>query len=190
MNFCLEDAKDWVSTRKERGRPGAIIIDEFSQFDNENISALLELSRSENVSVILATQSIGRLTDEARSSIVTNTGTKILMLTTEPEEIAKLAGTILRIENTIQHREGEVTGLGSGSIQDTFAINMNDVRRLNEGEGFIIRRGRGAKLMVKMVEDLTIAEDQEEQLAVRKTDIPAESSSVENQSIEEEVGNI
>lgn len=163
LNFFMEDLKDWLGARKPKDKPALVVIDEFSQFDNRSVNAVLELARGANVGVILATQDIGRVPEEARSSIIVNTATKLLMLTPIPEEIAKLAGTILAIESSIQHDEGDPTGAGSGRIQHKFAIEMNEVRKLKPGECFVIRFGENAKIQVKQVENLISAEDQEEE---------------------------
>ncbi|HRF98066.1 MAG TPA: hypothetical protein PLZ51_22825, partial [Aggregatilineales bacterium] len=46
LNFLIEDFKDWVGKRQKR--PAVLVIDEFGQFENQSIIALIELARSAN----------------------------------------------------------------------------------------------------------------------------------------------
>ena len=155
LDFLIEDIKDFVGKRQQR--PGLLIIDEFGAFSNKNILALLTMARSADLGVILATQDIASLGEEdERRLILANTRTKILMATDFPEEIAQLAGTIYGIEASIQHQDGEATGMGSARVQHQFRVDMNETARLKGGEAFIIRQRYAAKLMVKRVEALVL----------------------------------
>ena len=96
LDFLVEDLKDFIGKRQTR--PAVLIIDEFGQFSNKNITALLSLARSAKLAIILATQDVASLKDEQTKKLVlANTRTKILMATEFPEELAELAGTILRL---------------------------------------------------------------------------------------------
>ena len=151
LDFLIEDVKDFVGKRQKR--PGLLIIDEFGAFGNKNIIALLTMARSADLGVILATQDIASLGEEnERRLILANTRTKILMATDFPEEIAQLAGTMYGIEASIQHQDGEATGMGSARVQHQFRVDMNETARLKGGEAFIIRQRYAAKLMVKRVD--------------------------------------
>lgn len=155
LDFLIEDVKDFVGKRQKR--PGLLIIDEFGAFSNKNILALLTMARSADLGVILATQDIASLGEEGeRRLIMANTRTKILMATDFPEEVAQLAGTMYGIEASIQHQDGEATGMGSARVQHQFRVDMNETARLKGGEAFIIRQRYAAKLRVKRVEALTI----------------------------------
>jgi len=119
---------------------------------------LLALARSAQLGIVLATQDIASLGDETdRRLILANTRTKLLMATDFPEEVASLAGTILRIESSIQHEDGQATKMGSGKIQDAFRISMNDVPRLSAGEAYLIRARRAAKLRIAAVGQIAAA---------------------------------
>jgi len=150
LRFLIEDLKDFAGKRQRR--PGVFIIDEFGAFSATGILSLLSLARSAQLGIVLATQDIASLGDDTeRRLILANTRTKLLMATDFPEEVASLAGTILRIESSIQHDEGQATGLGSGRIQDAFRISMNEVPGLPPGQAYLIRSRRAAKLRVAPV---------------------------------------
>jgi Cdc6-like AAA superfamily ATPase len=150
LKFLVEDLKDFCGKRQTR--PGLLIIDEFGTFGNDNIIALLQLARSQQLGVILATQDVSTLGDPLTARLIlSNTRTKILMATDYPEEIAMLAGTIKQIEASMQHNEGEATGMGSAREQDAFRVPMNDVARLLPGEAFVIRSRSAAKVRVSQV---------------------------------------
>lgn len=150
LDFLIEDLKDFVGKRQRH--PGVLIIDEFGQFDNASIVALLALARSANMGIVLATQDLSTLHDPVvTKQVLASTRTRLLMASDFPEDIAKLAGTILRAESSLQHEEGNPTGLGSVRIQDSFKIDMNEAAGLPAGETFLIRQRRTAKFYVRPV---------------------------------------
>ena len=101
-----------------------IVIDEFGMFGNENIVEVLRLGRSKNAKVVLATQDLSTIQSELiAQDILSNCRLKISMGSDFPKTMAEIGGTKLRLEATIQHDEGEATGLGSAKIQDTFKAN-------------------------------------------------------------------
>lgn len=168
LDFLVEDLKDFIGKRQTQ--PAVLIIDEFGQFSNKNITALLSLARSAKLAIILATQDVASLKDEQTKKLVlANTRTKILMATEFPEEMAELAGTILRLEHSIQYQEGEVTGRGSSRVQHQFAIDPNEVAKLRPGEAFIIRQRHHAKIKVRAIEQVPHIEEQKEEMRQRKT---------------------
>lgn len=150
LDFLIEDLKDFVGKRQRH--PGLLIIDEFGQFDNESIVDLLTLARAYHMGVVLATQDLSTLRDPVVSKqVLANARTKILMASDFPEDVATLAGTILRAESSFQHEEGNATGMGSVRIQDSFKIDMNEAAGLPAGESFLIRQRRTAKFYVRPV---------------------------------------
>jgi len=171
LDFLVEDLKDFIGKRQKS--PAVLIIDEFGQFSNKNITALLSLARSAKLAIILATQDVASLKDEQTKKLVlANTRTKILMATEFPEEMAELAGTILRLENSIQFQEGEVTGRGSARIQHQFAIDPNEVAKLKPGEAFIIRQRHHAKIKVRAIGQVAQIEPQKEEVRQKKATAP------------------
>ena len=150
LDFLVEDLKDFIGKRQQH--PSVLIIDEFGQFSNKNITALLSLARSSQLGIILATQDVASLKDETTKKLVlANTRTKLLMATDFPEDVATLAGTFYQIEASIQQQDGGMTGLGSARIQHAFKVDMNEVAQLQPGEAFLIRQRHAAKIKIKAV---------------------------------------
>lgn len=150
LRFLIEDLKDFAGKRQRR--PAIFMIDEFGAFGTTGILSLLALARSAQLGIVLATQDVASLGDETeRRLILANTRTKLLMGTDYPEEVASLAGTITVIESSIQHDQGEATGLGSSRPQHAFAISMNEVPRLKDGEAYLIRARHAVKLQVAAI---------------------------------------
>ena len=153
LDFLVEDIKDFVGKRQKH--PAVLVIDEFGQFSNNNIISLLTLARSSKLGVILATQDTASLKDDATKRLVlANTRTKILMASDFPEEVGELAGTIYRIESSMQHEDGEITGTGSARVQHAFKVDMNEAAKLKPGEAFVIRQRHAAKVMVRAIEEV------------------------------------
>ncbi len=152
LKFLVEDLTDYIGTRGNR--PGVLIIDEFGAFGNENIIKVLSMARSAELGVILATQNVASLGDEqTRDLIVENTGTQFLMRSNKPEKIAELAGTVMRPEATTHYEDGQAVNKGGVRMQHQYKIDLNEVRGLEPGEGFIIRIGDRAKLTVAEITD-------------------------------------
>jgi hypothetical protein len=166
INFLVEDLKDFVGKRQQR--PGVLVIDEFGQFKNDNILALLSMARSAQLGVILSTQDVASLRDEAtRRLVLANTRTKLLMATDYPEDVGTLAGTMLQVESSIQHKEGDPTGMGSARVQHQFKVDMNEAARLLPGEAFLIRQRHAAKLKVRAIAPFAEVAPQEAQERVK-----------------------
>lgn len=166
LDFLVEDLKDFIGKRQRH--PAVLVIDEFGQFSNRNITALLSLARSAQLGIILATQDVASLRDEQTKQLVlANTRTKLLMATDFPQEVGELAGTVLRLEHSIQHREGDATGLGSARVQHQFAIDPNEVAQLRPGEAFIIRQRRHAKIQVRALDEVVQVPEQAEEVRPR-----------------------
>ncbi|MCA9923707.1 MAG: hypothetical protein KC421_15115 [Anaerolineales bacterium] len=172
LDFLVEDLKDFIGKRQKH--PSVLIIDEFGQFSNKNITALLSLARSSQLGIILATQDVASLRDETTKKLVlANTRTKLLMATDFPEDVAILAGTFYQIESSLQHQDGGVTGLGSARIQHAFKVDMNEVAQLQPGEAFLIRQRHAAKIKIKAVGKVQhIQKQQEEKRSKFKINVP------------------
>lgn len=166
LDFLVEDIKDFVGKRQRH--PAVLVIDEFGQFSNNNIISLLTLARSSKLGVILATQDTASLKDDATKRLVlANTRTKILMASDFPEEVGELAGTIYRIESSMQHADGEITGTGSARVQHAFKVDMNEAAKLKPGEAFVIRQRHAAKVMVRAIGEVEPFEAQEPEIRQR-----------------------
>ena len=162
LDFLVEDLKDFIGKRQTH--PSVLIIDEFGQFSNKNITALLSLARSAKLAVILATQDVASLKDEKTKKLVlANTRTKLLMASDFPEDVAQLAGTTYQIESSLQFHEGDATGLGSARVQHAFKVDMNEAAKLQPGEAFLIRQRHAAKIKVRRIPDVAQVEPQPEE---------------------------
>jgi len=73
---------------------------------------LIERLRGFNVAVVLASQSVHGLGDEAER-ILDACGTLVLHQSSDPEILTKRAGTFTTAEPTVQIHEGGPTGMGS-----------------------------------------------------------------------------
>jgi hypothetical protein len=148
----IEDILDYIGKRQKR--PAVLVIDEFGMFGNDNIIKLLSLARSSKLGIVLATQDVANLGDETTMRLIlANTGTKLLMRSDFPEDIAKLAGTIYQLEGSVQYERGQATGLGSVRPQHTFKIDMNEAAQLQTGEAFLIRHRQAAKLKIAALDE-------------------------------------
>jgi Cdc6-like AAA superfamily ATPase len=167
LDFLVEDLKDFIGKRQQH--PSVLIIDDFGQFSNKNITALLSLARSSQLGVILATQDVASLKDEMTKKLVlANTRTKLLMATDFPEDVATLAGTFYQIEASIQQQDGGMTGLGSARVQHAFKVDMNEVAQLQPGEAFLIRQRHAAKIKIKSIGTVPHITEQTEEKRLNK----------------------
>lgn len=166
LDFLVEDLKDFIGKRQQH--PSVLIIDEFGQFSNSNITALLSLARSARLGVCLATQDVASLKDEQTKKLVlANTRTKLLMASDFPEDVAELAGTSFQIESSMQLSEGDLTGIGSARIQHAFKVDMNEAAKLKPGEAFLIRQRHSAKIQIRRIEKVQHIEPQQEETRKR-----------------------
>jgi len=158
-DFFIEDLNNWIASegRKPREQAGLLIIDEFQAFRNESITTVLSLARSKNLGVILATQSLKALHDDALvERILDNCNTFILLKHNNAERIANIAGTKIAMEKGFQISEAEATGMGTVREQHQFKINPNDVKSLEPGQAFLINSGIACKMNVASIERIEI----------------------------------
>src|SRR5690606_26182209 len=90
-----------------------------------------------------------------------------------PEEVAQLAGSLYQIEASIQHEEGQATGVGSARVQHAFRVDMNEAARLLPGAALLIRQRHAVKLRVKPVDSVTVHPEALAQIAKRPPTPPA-----------------
>lgn len=152
LRFFIEDVKDYAGNEDRQKRPALIVIDEFGEFGNDNIIKLLTRARSANIGVVLATQTVASLGDPlVRDSILENSATLFLMRTPNPSPVADHAGTVQRLESSLQHIEGEFSKAGSARLQDQYKVDLNHARKLPPGEGYLIRMGSTCLLKTAQV---------------------------------------
>jgi len=67
----------------------------------------------------------------------------------QPDDVAALAGTEWVLERTEQTHTLDHTGLGSQRAANRYVVHPDDIRRLHQGEAFIIHAGEALKLRVR-----------------------------------------
>ncbi|MGH9011336.1 MAG: hypothetical protein ACRDYF_16045 [Acidimicrobiia bacterium] len=151
--FLLEDILHWALARKQRDRQALVIVDEFSKLSDRPGAAvdLVERARSFNVAVVLIAQSWASLgpDDTIRNRLAGTVGSVIAHQLKQPDEVAALAGTEWILERTEQTHTLDHTGLGSQRAGNRYGVHPDDIRRLHQGEAFIIHRGQALKLRVR-----------------------------------------
>jgi hypothetical protein len=151
--FLLEDILHWALARKRPDRQALIVVDEFSKLSDRPAAAvdLVERARSFNVAVVLIAQTWASLgpDDTIRNRLAGTVGTVISHQLKQPDEIAALAGTEWVLERTEQTHTLDYTGLGSQRAGNRYIVHPDDIRRLNQGEAFVIHGGQALKLRVR-----------------------------------------
>ena len=130
------------------------LVDEFSKLSDRPGAAvdLVERARSFNVGVVLIAQTWASLgpDDTIRDRLAGTVGTVITHQLKQPDEIAALAGTECVLERTEQTHTLDHTGLGSQRAGNRYVVHPDDIRRLHQGEAFIIHGGHALKLRVRL----------------------------------------
>ena len=151
--FLLEDILHWALARKQPGRQALVIVDEFSKLsDRPGVAVdLVERARSFNVAVVLIAQAWASLgpDDTIRNRLAGTVGTVIAHQLKQPDDVAALAGTEWVLERTEQTHTLDHTGLGSQRAGNRYVVHPDDIRRLHQGEAFIIHAGQALKLRVR-----------------------------------------
>ena len=151
--FLLEDILHWALARKDPERQALIVVDEFSKLSDRPGAAvdLVERARSFNVAVVLIAQTWASLgpDDTIRDRLAGTVGTVITHQLKQPDEIAALAGTEWVLERTEQTHTLDHTGLGSQRAGNRYVVHPDDIRRLHQGEAFIIHSGEALKLRIR-----------------------------------------
>ncbi len=68
----------------------------------------------------------------------------------QPDEVAALAGTEWVLERTEQTHTLDHTGLGSQRAGNRYVVHPDEIRRLHQGEAFVIHGGQALKLRVRL----------------------------------------
>jgi hypothetical protein len=151
--FLLEDILHWALARKQPGRQALVIVDEFSKLSDRPGAAvdLVERARSFNVAVVLIAQAWASLgpDDTIRNRLAGTVGTVVAHQLKHPDDVAALAGTEWVLERTEQTHILDHTGLGSQRAGNRYVVHPDDVRRLHQGEAFVIHSGQALKLRVR-----------------------------------------
>jgi hypothetical protein len=148
--FLIEDFKQYVAARKQRGQPVLLVVDEFSAIaDGERMARVVEVVRSYGASMVLAPQAYeGMGGDQAAARILNAAHTIFLHQVPEPEPIVRAAGTRMAIEQSVHYDAGRSLDTGSAREQHQHKAAPNEVRQLPPGMCFAIGSGRAQKVQV------------------------------------------
>jgi hypothetical protein len=151
--FLLEDILHWALARKDPDRQALVIVDEFSKLSDRPGAAvdLVERARSFNVAVVLIAQAWASLGPDGtiRNRLAGTVGTVVAHQLKQADEVAALAGTEWVLERTEQTHTLDHTGLGSQRAGNRYVVHPDDIRRLDQGEAFVIHSGQALKLRVR-----------------------------------------
>jgi hypothetical protein len=150
FRIILSDVGHWTATRKG-GRPGLVTVDEFGSLDGGREIAvdLLERGRSSGVPVVLSGQSYRSLGDEdTRDRLVSSADALVLFGSATPDELVRLAGTVLAAEAVYATEDGVWSGRASVTHRHRAKVDANSVRQLGVGEAVVVSRGRVARMLV------------------------------------------
>lgn len=154
-DLMLMSLRQHMADRLQRGdkTPALMIVDEFPQLVTEDTdpgdvaAALFETARSAGLGLILAGQSVAGLSaDEAMRKRALSSGAGLILgRSKDPEDVVKLAGTVMRMEAS-----GEAHGveLRSGRAQHTYVIPPQEVREAWNGRFWLIHAGAIAPFRV------------------------------------------
>ena len=137
--FCIlmADLGHWTATRKGR-RPAQVMVDEFSALDGGRDYAidLFDRGRGAGVPVVLSGQSYRSLGDEdQRDRLVSAADALVLFGSATPDELVRLAGTVLEAEAVWQVGDGQLTGRASLTRRYRAKVEPNVIRQLGGWRG-------------------------------------------------------
>jgi len=123
------------------------IFDEFGVFAGTQVIDYINKSRGAGFHVILSTQELADLRtggkEELMEQVLGNTNIKIIHRQDVPasaELLSSLIGTREDITITRQINEAGITGMGTLSEDRSFIVHPDEIKRLEVGEAFIIRK--------------------------------------------------
>ena len=131
----------------KKGKPRFVIVDEASSVNRDIVRKLLQLARSANIRLILATQSgedwqTGG--EDDWGTITQNTNIALVMRQGSPSS-AELASDYLGTQKLtrMSHSvvDGEISGQGTLKSDEEYLVEPEDLRKFEEGE-FVLRVGK------------------------------------------------
>lgn len=139
-------------------QPFFILIDEFQEFSTLEFATTLAQGRSVEFMILIAHQSIGDLraiSDYYPQKVMTNTNTRLILPTTDPEiaqMVADEIGTEAIIKQTKQVDNETYTGLGSVRDKEQYIIHPQRVKNLKIGYAvYILPSGRSGVVMLNPI---------------------------------------
>ena len=151
LRVAMADLAHHVAVRKARGERELVVVDEASAVagGREHMIHLAERGRSNNVATVMAVQSRRGLGDDDDADrLIGAAGLVVLFGTAEPEDILKLAGTILQVELAAQVEDGALTGRSTATVRASHRVDANLVKALGPGQAFLLSAGRAELVQV------------------------------------------
>jgi hypothetical protein len=153
--MILTDFGAYCLVRKPRiGEDVTFIVDEFSAVTAAApmVIDLAERVRDVGGQVVVSAQSyegLGRDDSERRRMRdALAPGGLIVHRLAEPEEVAKVGGTVRAMEQSWQLETTGQTGLGTVKMAHKMRVDPDEVRQARTGEAWVITRGRAARMTV------------------------------------------
>ncbi len=141
------DLKTTAARMFGRGKKVFSIFDEFGVFAGSQVTDYINKSRGAGFHVILSTQELADLRmggdEELMEQVLGNTNIKIIHRQDVPasaELLASLIGTREDVSITRQIDEAGATGMGTVSEQRSFIVHPDEIKRLEVGEVFVLKK--------------------------------------------------
>jgi hypothetical protein len=154
---CLffADFAHYFSQRKPLERFAIMVADEFSAIaSSSDIAIKVEQARSFNTGMILVPQTPSGMGPRIqRDRILGSVETVIVHSLNEPEEIAALAGSKRVIELSQRYGDGVLEREGFARQVQRPNIDPDQIRVLQPGVAWVIRRGRATQVAIEAVPD-------------------------------------
>lgn len=155
------DAKQGVSSLfHKRFSRTFYIFDEVSIYASQELLLLVNLSRSANITSILATQSLSDLenvSESFRKQVIESCNNYIIMRQNEPENAeiwANTIGTRKKAEVTYQiknnQQQTDTTGLGSFKITREYLYHPDIIKSLKTGEAIYVSKDKNVHYKLKI----------------------------------------
>ena len=144
-HLVIEDMKNIISrinSNAVAGKNLLYVYDEISVYINAQVIGILNRGRSAGVRAVVGTQSIADIdfvSEPLRRQVLENSNNYIIMRINEStgaEEMSNIVGTNITLEQTRRTSDGDYTGESSNRIVDEYRINPNDIKNLQNLEGF------------------------------------------------------
>jgi hypothetical protein len=154
-SLLFADFAHYFTQRKPIERFATLIADEFAAIaTSSDIALKVEQARSFNTGLILVPQTpsgMGPLTQ--RDRIFGSVETVIVHALNEPEEVAALAGTKRVLDLSQRYGEGILDSEGFARQAQRPTIEPDQIRVLDSGTAWVIRRGRATKVAIQAAPD-------------------------------------
>jgi hypothetical protein len=149
-SLLFADFAHYFSQRKPKECFATMVIDEFSAIAGASDLALkVEQARGFNTALVLVPQTPSGMGGEIqRQRILGSVETVIAHAFNEPQEVSDLAGCKRVMELSQRYGEGLVEYEGFARQANRPTVDPDEIRSLETGTAWVIRRGRAVKVAV------------------------------------------